>query len=181
MKRARQAARAGHPGRQALTLIEIIVALVLASLLTAGLLQLVGAIAIESRQLRSEPVNPVAAQVLADRVHTDLINARGMQADTNTLRLAGFVPPQLTTGQILYQTRVVEGARVLVRQTATQQQLCWIGFGGFRVRSDETLDAETPVPKSAAGLPPVPRRCRVELFDDRGRVLVSEMVRHHGL
>lgn len=168
-----------RPIRIALTLIELIVALVLASLLTTALLQIVGTVVRETEQMRGERIDDVSAGILADRLRTDLINARGMLFDSQSLQLAGFVGEQQLPGSIRYRQRRIANQSVLIRETSGGAEVCWVGFGGFVIRPEDEIDAETETSDVAAGLPPMPRLLRVGVFDAAGRSIISEVITHH--
>ncbi|MEM0925198.1 MAG: prepilin-type N-terminal cleavage/methylation domain-containing protein [Planctomycetota bacterium] len=165
--------------RKALTLIELIVALTLASLLMAALLRLTTDMAKETRQLKREQVDRVALGLLEERVRTDVLNARGVSVRPRSLTLAGFVAPQLTHGRVQYQC-VTDGQRdVLIRRVNEKVDLCWVGCSQIRFESLQEVDPELPVSAAAAGLPPMPGIVRVQLFDERGTLLLSARVEHH--
>ncbi len=166
--------------RGGLTLIELIVALVLASLLTAALLNILGTVVRETNQLRGERVDGIAAGVLADRLRTDLINARGMVFDDQSLSLSGFVVGGQLPGGVRYRGRQIGNQSVLVREVGDRVELCWVGFGGFVIVPQDEVDVETPIPDGAGSLPPIPRRLRVSVLDRSGRAVVSEVIEHHG-
>ncbi|MCO8121764.1 prepilin-type N-terminal cleavage/methylation domain-containing protein [Stieleria sp. TO1_6] len=161
------------------TLIELVAALVLASLLTAGLLQIVTVVARESNQLRGELSDPVAAGRLADRLRTDLINARGIRADQNAILMAGFSSDTQLPSNVRYERTTIGSRPVLVRVTDRQRELCWVGFGGFDFQPFDQVDQQTPVPDAAGGLPAIPSQFQLQAIDDTGRVLLSEVIVHH--
>lgn len=171
--------RSTDPQRKAFTLIEMVVALVLASLMMAGLLRIVTLVSIQSNQLRGEQTDHVAAGMLADRLRTDLINARGVVANAGSIRLAGYVGPQNLPGTILYEQSVVANRRVLVRHAGDQHEVCWIGFGGFVFEPYSEMDPETPLPEMTGGLPPMPARFRIGVLNSDSRPLFNEVIQHH--
>ena len=164
---------------QAFTLIEMVVALVLASIMMVGLLRIVSSVSIESNQLRGEQTDYVAVEVLADRLREDLINARGMIVTAGMIELAGYVSEQNRPGTMRYEQVTIAGRRVLMRRIGNQSEVCWVGFGSFAYESYEEIDGETPVPEMTGGLPPVPGQFRVGIIDSGGRTLFSEVIRHH--
>ncbi|QDV88869.1 hypothetical protein TBK1r_79040 [Stieleria magnilauensis] len=171
----------GHPrsAADAFTLIEMIVALVLASLMMVGLLGIVASVSTQSTQLRREQVDHVAAGILADRLRNDLINARGIAAGTDTLILSGYVSPQQVPGMIRYTQATIGTRRLLIRLAGGQRDLCWIDFGAFDFETYDEFDAETPVPDMTGGLLPMPSRFRIAGRDVQGRVLFNEVIDHH--
>ena len=164
---------------RAFTLIEMVAALVLASLMMVGLLRIVTMVSMEANQLRSEPTDGVAAGMLADRMREDLVNARGMIASKDSLTLAGYVSSTNLPGRIRYDVTAIGTRRVLVRRLGNESELCWLDFGGFVIESFEDIDGETPVPEMTGGLPPMPSDFRIAALDGQGRVLFSETLHHH--
>ena len=180
--------------RRGFTLIELIVALVLASLLTAALLRIVGTIALDNAQLRRERSDDLAAGLLADQLRIDLINARGMAFDDRTLLLSGFIGKSQLPATVRYAQRQVGKHSVLIRQANDQTLVCWVGFGRFVIvpqdEAEERVPGErlpgepdpaeaTPMPDVAGGLPPIAGRLQVGMLDASGRLLFSEVVHHH--
>lgn len=169
-----------RPNRNdAFTLIEMIVALVLASLMMTGLLRIVSLVSIESNQLRGEHTDYVAAGMLADRMRADLINARGILASRESVDLAGYVTPLHLPGSIRYERQTIDSTQALVRRAGSQSEICWISFGGFEFESYEEINDETPVPEMTGGLPAIPSRFRIAAYDANGRVLFSQVIQHH--
>ena len=165
--------------RRALTLIELVVALVLASVMLVGLLRIVSMVSKESSQLRREQTDYLAAGALAQRLRDDLINSRGLLVSDDSLTLAGFMGSGNRPATISYR-RVVSGDRyALLRQYGNEVDLCWVGFGEFVLEPYELIDAETPLPEMTGGLPPTPAEFRIGVIDDEGQVLLSEVVFHH--
>ena len=163
----------------AFTLIEMIVALVLASLMMVGLLGIVASVSTQSTQLRREQFDDIAAGILADRLRNDLINARGIAAGTDTLTLSGYVSPQQVPGMIRYTQATIGTRRLLIRRAGGQRDVCWIDFGAFEFETYDEFDAETPVPDMTGGLLPMPSRFRIAGRDAQGRVLFDEVIDHH--
>ncbi|MDV6033894.1 MAG: type II secretion system protein [Phycisphaera sp. RhM] len=163
----------------AFTLIEMIVALVLASLMMVGLLGIVASVSTQSTQLRREQFDHVAAGTLADRLRNDLINARGIAAATDTLILSGYVSPQQVPGMIRYTQATIGTRRLLIRRAGGQRDVCWIDFGAFEFETYDEFDAETPVPDMTGGLLPMPSRFRIAGRDAQGRILFDEVIDHH--
>ncbi|MCS7465530.1 type II secretion system GspH family protein [Stieleria sp. ICT_E10.1] len=175
----RQTADRPRSAADAFTLIEMIVALVLASLMMVGLLGIVASVSTQSNQLRREQIDHVAAGILADRLRNDLINARGIAAGTDTLILSGYVSPQQLPGMIRYTQATIGSRRLLIRRAGGQRDVCWIDFGAFDFETYDEFDAETPVPEMSGGLVPMPSRFRIAARDAQGRVLFNEVIDHH--
>jgi len=165
--------------RFGLTLIELVVALVLSSLLMAALLRITTDVARETRQLKRERTDWVAAELLEQRLRADLLNARGVQATPRSLVLAGFVSPQMIPGNVTYECLSKGKDSVLVRKVGNQSELCWIGCSGIQYEALDEIDSETPVSSASGGLRPLPTVMRIRLLDELGRVFVSARVQHH--
>lgn len=161
------------------TLIEMVVALVLAALMMVGLLRVVTWVSINTNQMQSEQTDFVSAATLADRLRHDLTNARGILADAGSLRLTGFVGPQHVSGAIQYERAIIRNRQVLIRRTAKRSELCWVGFGGFVFEPYDDVDTSETPPKTGGGLPPMPGRFRISALDTNGQVLLSEVIVHH--
>ncbi|MEM6468519.1 MAG: prepilin-type N-terminal cleavage/methylation domain-containing protein [Planctomycetota bacterium] len=170
--------RSWSSGRQALTLIELIVALVLASLLMAALLRITTDIARETRQLQTERTDWGAAGLLEERMRLDLLNARGIRTGQNSMTLSGFVRPQHVPSVIRYECFRRGDQSLLLRSVGGVNELCWIGCSSLLVESLEDADPETQS-SAAAGLPPVPSALRFVLLDENGQAIVSARVDHH--
>ncbi|QEG02837.1 hypothetical protein Mal15_69580 [Stieleria maiorica] len=165
----------------AFTLIEMIVALVLASLMMVGLLGIVLSVSKQSGQLRRDQTDHVAAGVLADRLRDDLINARGIAAGSDTLILSGYVAPQNVPGMIRYERALIGSRRLLIRRVSMEREVCWVDFGAFEFEAYDEFDPEAPVPEMTGGLLPMPARFRIAGRDSEGRLLFDEVIDHHEL
>ncbi|WP_197455677.1 type II secretion system protein [Stieleria neptunia] len=163
----------------AFTLIEMIVALVLAALMMVGLLGIVASVSTQSTQLHREQFDYVAAGLLADRLRNDLINARGIAAGADTLILSGYVSPQQVPGTVRYERAMIGSRRLLIRHIGRQRDVCWVDFGAFEFETYDEFDAEAPIPDMTGGLLPMPSRFRIAGRDAQGRVLFDEVIDHH--
>lgn len=168
-----------RPSHSGMTLIELVVALVLASVLMAGLLQITTAVSSEAGRLRQQRTDYVAAGYLADRLREDLINARGMIAQPDSITLAGFASPGFIASIVRYEVRPVGRRRVLVRSSVDGVETCWVEFGQFSFESYEDTEDETVSQDVTGGLPAVPSRFRIGAVDANRRVLFDEVIRHH--
>ena len=162
-----------------LTLIELVVALVLASLMLVALLRVVSVISIESNQLKTEQTDYVAASMLADRIRSDMINARGMVVDSGSISMSGFSTDEQLPSAVRYATQIRGRDVALYRITPNQSELCWFGFGRFEYQPFDEIDSETPLPDAAGGLPQIPARFLIRAYSSEGRVLFSEVIDHH--
>lgn len=164
--------------RIGLTLIELLAALILASVMTVALLRIVTLVATETRQLRRDQADYVAAGVLADRLREDLVNARAMQVDRSSISLIGFPGEQKVFAPVRYETRKAGATNVLLRREGNRTERMWVGLGGLVIDSLE-FDDEEARPANIGGIPPIAALLRATMTDSRGRVLFSEVIRHH--
>lgn len=165
--------------RTAFTLIEMVVALVLASIMTVGLLRIVNVISRETMQLRSEQTDYVAAGFIADRMRDDFVNARGINAGPNSIALAGFVTGPNVLGRVQYETVKTGQRSLLIRRSESGTEVMWVGFGTFLFQSFDEINADDPVPEGTGGLPPLPTRFAISALSEDGRVLFREVIHHH--
>lgn len=170
--------RKRHHDRIGLTLIELVAALILASVMTVALLRIVTMVATETRQLRRDQADYVAAGMLADRLREDITNARSMRFDARTLSLAGFPGHLKVFGTVYYETRSIGDRYVLLRREGNRSERMWVGVGALAIQPLE-FDEEESRPTNINGLPPMPALLRVTFSDQTGRVLLSEVIRHH--
>ncbi len=170
-----------HQHRIGMTLVELVVALVLASLMMAALLRITTLVASQQRQVSREQLDSFAAGLFAERLREDLVNARGIVVTANSITLAGFVSDQRVESRVQYETQSIAGRPVLLRRSENQTEVIWLDFGRFAFEQDEIIDGETPVPDGSGGLPPVPSSFRIAAWDQSGQVLFAEVVHHHGL
>ncbi|WP_149497501.1 PulJ/GspJ family protein [Roseiconus lacunae] len=163
---------------EGMTLIELTVALVLASMLMVVLLRVTNLVVSETVQVRRNSFDRLAAERLADQLRFDFENARGVGLQTNTIILDGFVGPNHVASRVYYEVQSRGAFRVLVRSVEDESRVCWVGCGDLQFEplgefSVETGDAAT------GGLMPLPDRFRVQLADSSGRLMIREVIRHH--
>ena len=173
----REIPKANH--RSALTLIEMLAALVLASIMMVGLLRIVGVVSRETIQLRREQTDHAAAGFLADRLREDLINARRILVEPNRISLAGFLTGSMTTGVVRYEVINAADRRVLVRRVNEQSEWMWVGCGNLIYQSLQEVDPETPVMEAPEPFPPIPGQFIIGLTDEDGNLLFREGIDHH--
>ena len=168
-----------HRRVKAFTLIELIVAIVLASLMMVTLIRVVERVAIENRQLKRQQTDLVAIGILADRLREDLINARGMRLARNRIELFGFVGDRKRPGKVDYVKQNFDGRDLLIRREGGRRELLWVGVGNILLEPLESEDEQTIPLEGAGGLPSAPSLLRVTMTDGNGRILFRELVRHH--
>ncbi|MEL6104625.1 MAG: prepilin-type N-terminal cleavage/methylation domain-containing protein [Planctomycetota bacterium] len=164
--------------RHGLTLIELLAALILASVMTVALLRIVTQVASETRQLRRDQADYVAAGIVADRLREDLINARAIQIGRGSISLLGFPGDEKLFATVSYETRRIGATRLLLRREGERIERMWFGLGDLAIESLE-FDDEESRPANIGGMPPIAALLRMTLTDATGRVLFSEVIRHH--
>ena len=174
--------------RCAMTLIELVVSALLASLMMTALTSIVWSSARETRHLQRDATSHFPTTQLAQQLRTDFANARGMLAGPQGLTLHGFLGSDpattramLTPGNVRYHVSRINEHPVLIRSTTNSREAVWVGCSSLRIESMAQVDREDeflPQPESG-GLPDIPARFRVILFDEDGQVLWREVVHHH--
>ena len=176
--------------RGGLTLIELLVAGILTTLLMGSVLMLLRVTYADAALLSAETATPPT--LLAEQIARDLTNSRGVRIAPGRVSLAGFVGtrrrmPTLQRGRVTYSVRRFGSAACLVRTEQSGgpvvQEVAWVGVGSFRVIDLAPADADelTRRDPDAAGLPPTPRLMQVVLTDDRGGVLINERIARAGV
>ena len=169
--------------RRGLTLIELIVAGVLTSVLAGAVLMLLRVTYADA--VRLDRGTSVATTLLAEQLARDLTNSRGARIGRSRLTLTGFVAtesrmPTLRRGRVGYSLASVAGVPSLLREERSERgtfcEVVWSGVGGFRVVDLAPTDPDDPIERDpdAAGLRPTPTVVLVELTDRGGRVILSE-------
>lgn len=109
--------------RRAMTAIEVLVATLLATLMLASVVGVVGALARQGRALRAGAPGPQWQRSLAEQLLWDLRNAREMTTSPWGVRLVGYGGRDFVTGrptgrpaEIQYYLRDAAGGRCLVRR-----------------------------------------------------------------
>lgn len=177
--------------RFAMTLIELLVASVLTSVLAgAVLLTLRVTYADAARLTRQTTASP---QLLIEQIERDFANSRGARIAADRLTLTGFVAtydrqPTLRRARVQYRVAAVAGRPVLLREErlpdgATLRDVAWDNVGRFQVVSLTALDPDERPERDpdAAGLPPTPDAVAVTLTDARGQVVFRETVSRIGV
>ena len=174
--------------RSGLTLIELLISAVLASMMMTALTSIVWSTARESQQLREKAASQFPITQLAEQMRIDFINARGMLVDTNGITLHGFLgvdavsgQAMLTPGRIRYEINQIEDHPVLIRAMGESRELVWYGCGSLKIESLTLVDPEDKLLPNleSGGLPNLPASFRVTLTDQDGRVMWREVIHHH--
>ena len=175
--------------RNAFTLIELVASAVLASMLMAGILSITWSALRESKQLQRTATHDFPPSQLIEQIRLDLQNARGMRIDSAGITLHGFVGrdpatqrPNLTLGQVRYESKDVNGHRVLSRSSdGNRWEPLWFGFGSLTIESLEEVDPDNEIlPQAeAGGLPEVSARFRITMTNDQKELLWQEVIHHH--
>jgi len=182
---------ASRPVRCAFTLIELIASVVLAAMMMAALMNIVGSALRQMNQLQVAQANRFPVTMLAEQMRHDFFNARGMLVDGGGITLHGYIErnavtdhPMLRAGRVRYEFAVTPRERVLVRAVATaagvQREPIWYGVGRLQVDLLEPMVAgETLTVEETGGLPAIPGNFRVTLVGSDGQILWREVIRHH--
>lgn len=174
--------------RSGLTLIELLISAVLASMMMTALTSIVWSAARESLQLRQKAASQFPITQLAQQMRIDFANARGMLLDSQGVTLHGFLgsdeathQPMLTPGRIRYEINVVGDHPVLIRATGKSREVVWYGCGSLNIESLTVVDPEDKLLPNleSGGFPNVPASFRVTLTDQDGRVMWREVIHHH--
>ena len=174
--------------RCGMTLIELIVSALLASLMMTALASIVWSSARDTTRLRREAIDRFPITQLAQQMRTDFANARGMLVDQQGITLHGFLGsdpqthrPMLTPGRVRYELERVANQSMLIRTTPASREPVWYGCSSLRIASMEQTDGEDRLLPSAesGGFPPVPTRFRVTMVGEDGHILWREMIHHH--
>ena len=176
--------------RRGLTLIELLVAGILTTLLMGCVLMLLRVTYADAARLSAKTSTPPT--VLAEQIARDLTNSRGVRIAPGRVVLAGFVGtrrrmPTLQRSRVTYLVRQIGSTACLVRAEqsggSTTQEVAWIGVGSFQVIDLAPADVDELAQRDpdAAGLPPTPRLMQVVLTDDHGGVLINERIARAGV
>ena len=185
--------------RDAFTLIELVVAMVLMAILTVGLSRLMSDVNRLSTTGRaaSQTIDGVPMSLLTATVMSDFRNARGIAIDTDatgltTVSLAGYVGRHAETGladwsidRVTYVHRVIPDRGVAILRSTSSGETRWLTIGSAVLFAQPMADADdrrsSDVDERRAvrlGLPAMPSRMRVGLRDVSGRVLWQRVLRY---
>jgi type II secretory pathway pseudopilin PulG len=169
-----------------LTLIELVLALALASVMMAAVVRVVAVIARQTANQKAQQTQGVASGRLMHQLQSELVNARGLLVSTTEVQLEGFFGPRQIPDLIRYEVINVGDHTCLVRRRGADTRLCWVGFGGFVFQSWETSEGAEQAAATKSGLPVslsrLPRPPASFVFgwrDADGKVLQQEVIRHH--
>ena len=172
--------------RCGLTLIELVVAMVLASILMAAVVRIVAVVSRQTAHQKAQQAQGLASGHLMQRMQQELVNARGMVVSATGMQLEGFFGPEQIPDLIRYEVVNVGDRSCLVRRRGTDAQLCWVGFGGFVFQPWETSEGgestaavKSGLPGSLSQLPRPPARFLFGWRDSDSTVLQQEVICHH--
>jgi hypothetical protein len=188
---ARSSCRLLDQGRFALTLIELLAALVLTSLLMTALLGTLRLVQQHATAVDGTVSSPSWTQILAARVRHDVLNSRLIHIRAHEFRLRGYAgdggggawQPSDVVYRIEHQggrTWLVRLERALAARSnqPVRRELMLRGCASFRVsRFDE--GSEEPLLPPLAGLPPdvsIPHHLRVRFLDADGNSLCTSSI-----
>ncbi|MEM9828137.1 MAG: prepilin-type N-terminal cleavage/methylation domain-containing protein [Planctomycetota bacterium] len=176
--------------QKGLTLIELVAALVLCSLMMTAVIGVLHTVVRQQRLWQRQGMSNTSPAPVLQMLRDDLINARGYLPESGGFRLLGLGRDSGLPGQIVYGVKTIGDTSVLVRRDSVTSQCLWVGCGGVEIqdlaissgnRQREALaDEPLAFASLAGGLPMIPEVFRLRCFDDRGRVLHEEVIEHHG-
>ena len=184
--------------RPALTLLEMLAATVIASMLFVALTSLLRTTANQERAVESKLERQPATQLLADLLRRDLTNAHYLQSSPSGVRLVGTIAQDWNTreptgrlAEVSYRVAKIGAVPWLLRRevhldvTSTQrarEELIWSGASAIEILADnQDFDDETlaPPPRYAVGMLPVPGLMAIVVRQTDGTPLLNMQVRHH--
>jgi hypothetical protein len=174
--------------RKGMTLIELLISALLASLMTVAMMEIVWSTARELRDSDRDVATSSPTTQLAQQLRVDFINARGLLMDPQGVTLHGFLrtdpltsSPMLTPGLVRYEVAGAIGRKLLIRVSENSREVVWVGCAAVQVEPLEQVDPEDePLPLSeTGGLPQIPSRLRITLLGDAGQILLREVIHHH--
>lgn len=181
-----------------LTLLEMVAAMVLMTMLFAAMTSLLRCFADQERAVHEMSDAYPATQQLEELLRRDLTNARFVRQDENGLVLMGTMGLDRVTRQatgrraeVTYRIARIDNRPWLLRseiqldETSSRrkhQEPVWQGAAGIELIAtrDTILDeTEAPTPQSVPGMRPMPTRMQLIVRGPDGRPLVDMSVVHH--
>ncbi len=177
--------------RSAFSLIEVMLACVLASLLSVVMIQVLRTVLLESRRIADSRQILSETWLLREQLDNDLRNARGCRISSDTMMLGGFLSRDPETGLPTQQMALVtyrivpKGNRMALErsessvtnpQTATWTETVWYGVGGMTAfPKGEFLGAQASIfPElTQRGLENMEAGISFQLYDAQGKILVE--------
>lgn len=177
--------------RSGFTLIEMLAATVVLSMLLVALVGISRASARQARRADSLRTRFPSTGILEDQIVRDIRNADGFLPLNNGVTLFGAISSNPVTGaathrlaRVSYVVRRLRGLRVLVRieqleRGAGHGRIVWIGTGGLVVSSIGVVTGQETDAQLTGGLSPMPTMLSVQLYGEDGNTIWSQRIRHH--
>ncbi|MDZ4853061.1 MAG: prepilin-type N-terminal cleavage/methylation domain-containing protein [Pirellulaceae bacterium] len=176
--------------RRAFTLIEVMLACVLAAMLSVVMLQVMRTTLLESRRIAQSREVASETWLLREQLARDLSNARGYQVGANSLNLAGFMSRDPITGLNTQQMALVSyqivprGSRSVLQRTETSYglkpqsftEVVWDGAGSivaFPKREFLEAQANEFPDLDRLGVTRLSGGMIFRLFDPTGKILLE--------
>lgn len=183
--------------RSAFTLLEMVAAMVLMTILFAALTSLLRSFADQGRSLDRFAENNPPTQQLADLLRRDLIHARLVRSDQRSLTLVGNLAQDWTTrlhtgqrAEITYRIDTIAGEPWLIRRevhldaVSTQQsreEPLWRGANGIDLiaASEIGMGEGNETSANFPGMSAMPARLQLIMRRDNSKPLIQLNVVHH--
>lgn len=184
--------------RPAFTLLELVVAATLTSILMAVVFLTLRSSFAETRFGDTRDAERPYVQLLREQIRRDVENSRGISTSRGRLDLSGFLAtdpeqlmPTLSEARVVYRVDRKGGRNVLTRtelpsvdRDEVRTDVIWSGVETFDVQANSSSDGDNigstgVVEPATGGLSPTPTAVRITLIGDRGQTLMIETIRHH--
>lgn len=186
-----QGVHIGKPaGRRGFTLIEMLAATVVMSMLLIALANISRSSARQAQRADALRVQYPSTAIVADQITRDIRNADGYSEASGGITLFGAISTHPSTGYgthriavVTYAVRDVRGVPVLFRTEQQpsgvgHQRIVWMETGGLSVSSSGPTVPDAD-PNRTGGLTPLPATLNVELSNSNGDAIWSQRIRHH--
>lgn len=180
--------------RQGFTLVELLAAILLTTLLTTSLIGVIRAMNQQRKLTTGEHALEGWKLQLRQRLHTDLSNARRMAVTEGQLTLLGYGSHDADTGvathrpcEVVYRLESLGGRNWLIRQesplgaqspTHRNQELAAFGIARIRVTrlDDDGTETDALLNENQRGqFTPIPTRLRCALLAEDGSPVVESV------
>lgn len=193
-----------RPIRNGFTLLEMVAAMVLMTILFAAITSLLRSFAEQERTLDQLASASPPTQLLADLVRRDLTNARFVHNDSKSLKLVGNLgqdaATKMSTGrlaEVTYRIERIQNHPWLVRREVSldvasgpgRAEPIWRGATSIKFTAtmepeyEETsipaINIPRGLPSQPTGMTPMPARVRFMVESEQEKPLVDLHVLHH--
>lgn len=177
--------------RSGFTLVEMLAATIVISMLLTALVSISRASARQAKQANDLRLKFPSTAIAADQITRDVRNADGYAAVDGGVVLFGAISSDPATGngthqiaRVTYAVQNVRGAKVLVRteqqpRRPGHQRIVWIGTSGLSISPVGLVDNEDVDLNRTGGLSPMSAAFRLELSGSDGDPIWSQRIRHH--